>query len=130
MYDTPVSCVSGVMLIRRLQDFVDEINSSFIAEGPELMRNEFEREGVKLHATVLNSKFLERLEGGGELEVYRGKKREQPWMTINASGLFKVCCYVMKELLTGYRIQSTRTQQKGGVGLVHQSIFDIPCIPL
>lgn len=70
---------------------MDEINCGFIAEGPELMKKEFERDGVKLHATVLNSKFLERLEGGRELEVYRGRRREQPWMTIDAAGLFKVC---------------------------------------
>jgi hypothetical protein len=73
-----------------LQDFVENVNSEFIREGPELMRKEFEREGVKLHATMLNSKFLEKLEGGRELEVYRGRRREQPWMTIDASRLFKV----------------------------------------
>lgn len=73
---------------KRLQPFVDEVSNSFIREGPELMQREFEREGVKLHATVINSRFLERAKG--ELQVYRGRRREIGSVSINATQLFKL----------------------------------------
>ncbi len=44
----------------RLQQFVDTVVSHIIKEAPELMEWEFEREGVKLHMTVMNSDFSKR----------------------------------------------------------------------
>ena len=41
----------------RLQKFVDTIAAYVIEKAPDLMVKEFEREGVKLHATVMNSRF-------------------------------------------------------------------------
>ena len=78
------------MIPFRLQRFVDKISKRFIREAPELMREEFEREGVKLHATLMNSKFLEER---GELELHRGKRRFKQSKTINAAGVFKVGVY-------------------------------------
>ena len=69
---------------------MDDICGRFIKEAPELMRREFEREGVKLHATVMNSKFLEQKRGGGQLEVHKGMKRYKPTISINATELLKV----------------------------------------
>lgn len=77
----------------RLQDFVDELSSGFIREAPELMKREFEREGVKLHATVMNSKFLEVTQegSGGALEVHRGRRRQMSRARLDATGVFQVC---------------------------------------
>ncbi len=74
--------------ICRLQAFVDELCDGVIAAGPELMRKEFERKGVKLHATLINSKFLSR--GNEELEVHRGKRRQKAGVKVDATSLFKV----------------------------------------
>ena len=37
---------------------MDVLVSHFLEEAPDLMDKEFEREGVKLHATVMNSSRL------------------------------------------------------------------------
>lgn len=42
-----------------MQKFVDILVDSFMKKAPDLMTREFERTGVKLHATLLNSSFLE-----------------------------------------------------------------------
>ena len=77
----------------RLQAFVDELSDGFIKAGPELMRREFERKGVKLHATLINSKFLSR---GDEMEVYQGMRRFKTDTTVDATTLFKVnACNVL-----------------------------------
>lgn len=72
----------------RFQAFVDEINSVFIQKAPEMMQAEFEREGVKLHATLMNSKFLGKKTG--ELELFRGRKRECPVELVDATRVFQV----------------------------------------
>ena len=61
-----------------------------IRKAPELIRREFEREGVKLHATVINCKFLSRGSDDMELESHKGKKLMKPKQTIDATGIFKV----------------------------------------
>ena len=73
----------------RLQEFVDELCDSFIKAAPELMRREFERKGVKLHATLINSKFLIGKDKELELEVYKGMRRYKTG-TVDATALFKV----------------------------------------
>ena len=41
----------------RLQAFVDAVAGYVIENAPDLMSKEFDREGVKLHATLMNSRF-------------------------------------------------------------------------
>ena len=60
----------------------------FIQKAPEMMQGEFEREGVKLHATLMNSKFLGKKTG--ELELFRGRKRECPVELVDATRVFQV----------------------------------------
>ena len=76
-------CIHG-----RLQLFVDAIVEHFLEKAPDLMSREYEREGVKLHATVMNSKFpytekKESVTGGG----YRGSR---PRDSFDAKGVFRV----------------------------------------
>ena len=55
---------------------MDAIASYVIENAPDLMSKEFDREGVKLHATLMNSKFpVKRAEKAAERE---GKK-EGDW---------------------------------------------------
>jgi len=62
-----------------------------IQEAPEMMRREFERDGVKLHATVMNTSFLARYEEREpEMEVYRGRRRQKPRDTFDATRIFEV----------------------------------------
>ena len=49
--------VSVVDLCCRLQTFVDAVAGYVIENAPDLMSKEFDREGVKLHATLMNSRF-------------------------------------------------------------------------
>ncbi len=73
----------------RLQRFVDNVVERFIKAAPEMMQREFEREGVKLHATLVNCTFLGQ-EKGGELEVHRGRRRQLPTETVDATRLVEV----------------------------------------
>jgi activating signal cointegrator complex subunit 1 len=64
----------------RLQAFVDAVQSHVIAGAPDLMRREFDREGVKLHATLMNSCFPVTLgktaEGRGNWRKTEKERRE------------------------------------------------------
>ena len=60
----------------------------FLEKAPDLMSREYEREGVKLHATVMNSKFpytekKDAVSSGG----YRGSR---PRDSFDARGVFQV----------------------------------------
>ena len=81
-----------------MQEFVDEVCDGVIKAAPELMRREFERKGVKLHATLINSKFLEE---GVEMEVYKGRRRSKAG-TVEAAALFKVCTGDFRSLVTKF----------------------------
>ena len=67
---------------------MEELCGGVIAAAPELMRSEFAREGVKLHATLINSKFLSG--GSEELEVHWGRRRRKAGVKVDATILFKV----------------------------------------
>ncbi len=89
LYCICICCKLCACVCCRLQLFVDQLCDGFIKECPELMRREFERKGVKLHATLINSKFLSG--DTEELEVYRGMRRQKTSTTVDATALFKVC---------------------------------------
>ena len=60
----------------------------FLEKAPDLMNREYEREGVKLHATVMNSKFpytekKDAVSSGG----YKGSR---PRDSFDARGVFRV----------------------------------------
>ena len=59
----------------------------FLEKAPDLVSREYEREGVKLHATVMNSKFpyteKDTVTSGG----YRGSR---PRDSFDARGVFRV----------------------------------------
>ena len=79
----------------RLQNFVDTIAENFLKKAPDLMSKEFERTGVKLHATVMNSKFPNQRAEGKEAMAKvpvrgRGFHRE----SFDATGIFKVCSMI------------------------------------
>lgn len=88
---------AGVYLILypwcRLQLFVDAIAEHFLEKAPDLMSREFEREGVKLHATVMNSKFpyTEKKDAGAS-SGYRGSR---PRDSFDARGVFRVSNHYM-----------------------------------
>ncbi len=44
---------------------MDAVVSHFMKAAPELMEREFEREGVKLHVTLMNSRFQKLKEQNG-----------------------------------------------------------------
>lgn len=67
---------------------MDEINTSFIKAAPELMRKEFERDGVKLHATLMNCKLLEMESGRARLKNPRSRSMKRK--TIDATKILKV----------------------------------------
>ena len=73
-----------------------------VREAPEMMRLEFQREGVKLHATVMNAGFLSRYaeeeESSREMEVYRGRRRQKPRDNFDATRLFEVGVIWAREL--------------------------------
>ena len=73
------------MLICRLQEFVDTVFTRFLEKAPDLMQREFEREGVKLHATVMNSKFPQSGSKSAESSWQR-----RPKEGFDARGIFKV----------------------------------------
>ena len=75
IFDPSVRMLSSVfsLLHSRLQTFVDAIASYVIENAPDLMSKEFDREGVKLHATLMNSKFpVKRAEKAAESEGKKG----------------------------------------------------------
>ena len=79
----------------RLQEFVDALVSHFLEEAPDLMDREFEREGVKLHATVMNSKFPHTSDSGGATGTKGshergGHRRHVPRESFDARRIFKV----------------------------------------
>lgn len=70
----------------------------FLEKAPDLVSREYEREGVKLHATVMNSKFpytekKDTVTSGG----YRGSR---PRDSFDARGVFRV-----SNLLVTFHIQ-------------------------
>ena len=70
----------------RLQKFVDTVVEDFIKNSPDLMAREFERTGVKLHATILNSKFRDlsdRKKGSAQRVAYK------PPESFDATRIFK-----------------------------------------
>ena len=69
----------------RLQKFVDSIASNFREMAPDLMTNEFGRDSVKLHATVMNVKFVDHDVKSRETDSRNAKKCK-----INAINVFKV----------------------------------------
>ena len=54
---------------------MDAIVEHFLARAPDLMSQEHEREGVKLHATVMNSKFPHQDKDSATTVGYRGRPR-------------------------------------------------------
>lgn len=60
---------------------------------------EFERDGVKLHATVMNCSFLGRSADAAQLEVHRGRRRKRPTDTIDATGVFKASLSLSPEVM-------------------------------
>ena len=68
--------------------FVDTLVASFMEKAPDLMTREFERTGVKLHATILNSAFRELADQQKALRnPHRGRG---PRETFDARIIFKV----------------------------------------
>ena len=72
---------------------MDAIVESFLEKAPDLMSKEFERTGVKLHATLMNSKFRASSdEGSGRIGAGRSaqKGRKPHRESFDARGIFKV----------------------------------------
>ena len=76
---------------------MDAVVSYVIENAPDLMRKEFERDGVKLHATLMNSKFpVGAAKDAAERERKNWRRREGPQRDIpakqpfNATKIFKV----------------------------------------
>lgn len=66
--------------------FVDAIVEHFLARAPDLMNREHEREGIKLHATVMNSKFLYRDKDSVASGGHKGRSR----VSFDARAVFQV----------------------------------------
>lgn len=87
----------------RLQAFVDAVQSHVIARAPDLMKKEFDREGVKLHATLMNSRFPAAVAKTAAEREGRGvegnwRKRENPGKIpprepFNATKILRVCTH-------------------------------------
>ena len=90
----------------RLQTFVDAVAAYVIENAPDLMSKEFEREGVKLHATLMNSRFPvaiakdaaeregRRAEGSWRRREPEPQKRKIPArQPFDATKIFRVCYY-------------------------------------
>ena len=81
----------------RLQKFVDALVGCFMETAPDLMNREFERDGVKLHATVMNSKFASLhgpVEGGSTHgSMTESSRHKRPKESFDARGIFKVRVY-------------------------------------
>ena len=81
----------------RLQEFVDAVFLHFLERAPDLMQREFEREGVKLHATVMNSKFSQSQShqetGPGGSKAAESSWKQRPREGFDARGIFQVCGY-------------------------------------
>ena len=81
---------------------MDSVVGYVIENAPDLMRKEFERDGVKLHATLMNSKFpVGAAKDAAERERKNWRRREGSQREIpakqpfNATKIFKVymhCC--------------------------------------
>lgn len=62
----------------RLQAFVDAVVSYVQENAPDLMSKEFERDGVKIHATLMNSKFpVARAKDAAERDRKNWRRREE-----------------------------------------------------
>ena len=77
---------------------MDAVQSHVIAGAPDLMRREFDREGVKLHATLMNSRFPTKVTRAAEGRGGEGKwnKRERPTPPrepFDARKILKVCTH-------------------------------------
>lgn len=87
----------------RLQAFVDAVQSHVIARAPDLMKKEFDREGVKLHATLMNSRFPAAVAKTAAEREGRGvegnwRKRENPGKIpprepFDATKILRVCTH-------------------------------------
>lgn len=73
----------------RLQKFVDSVTCMFRELAPDLMTKEFGRDSVKLHATVMNAKFVDQLTEPRE----RGPRDTRKYK-IDATNVFKVGIYL------------------------------------
>ncbi len=73
---------------------MDGVASRVIRGAPELMRREFERDTLKLHATVMNCTFLTHSEDSAPaMELHKGRRRPKHRDTLDASRIFKVLIY-------------------------------------
>ena len=86
----PLSLSLSLSHIFRLQQLVDSITHNFRQKAPDLMTNEFERDSVKLHATVMNAKFPAQLMESKEGRARDGERNMKKF-TFDATNVFKVC---------------------------------------
>ena len=87
----------------RLQAFVDAVSSYVIESAPDLMSREFDREEVKLHATLMNSRFPVAMakdaaarEAKEAESNWRKRDNERQWkipsrQSFAATKIYKVC---------------------------------------
>ena len=74
----------------RLQQFVDRLASDLPLKAPDLFEARKGREGVKLHATVMNSKFRERLQGEADRVQFADRRRWRKRESFNAQRIFSL----------------------------------------
>ena len=80
----------------RLQKFVDTLTQLFREKAPDLMTKEFERDNVKLHATVMNAKFAAKhMESGASTNRDRGGEHSHMKKLFDATNVFKVSSIVL-----------------------------------
>ena len=91
-----------------MQKFVDAVVEYFINNSPDLMTREFERTGVKLHATILNSKFRDlsgRKKGLAQRVAYKPPESFDATRIFKASSITLHChCVTLNYVRKGYKI--------------------------